>query len=240
MHGFPDRSVLASGLEALLDQAMRILGLTVIAACLGASPAPAQLCTGSASFTDGRFQVSSAAGFSEDATAFGAGFAYGGKTPFGEISVGTTSFSATFDGQRPQYLNGSSVSVAAGGGYQFQLGTKGKVHVCPTAAVTYSAGPNDVNIFGFGASLGVVAGQTPRYKIIPHASFDLVTSSITVGNETASTPHSRTEFFGLLGLGLGIVLNRVTLHPGVGIPVGLEGAPISFGAAIGLNFGPVR
>ena len=67
-----------------------------------------------------------------------------------------------------------------------------------------------------------------------------MTSSIKVNDETATTPNSRTEFFGLLGLGLGIVLNRVTLHPGVGIPVGLEGASISFGAAVALNFGPGR
>ena len=144
------------------------------------------------------------------------------------------------------------MNVGASGGYQFDA--KGKVHVCPTAGVTYVAGPNDVDPFGdgsyfidlsevsfaFGVSLGVLAGQSPRYKIIPHASFDLVTSSITVTNETASTPHSRTEFFGLLGLGVGIVLNRITLNPGVGIPVGLEGAPISFGAAVGWNFGPGR
>ena len=30
------------------------------------------------------------------------------------------------------------------------------------------------------------------------------------------------------------------LNPGVRIPVGLEGAPISFGAAVGWNFGPGR
>ena len=224
---------------------MRILRLAALTGCLCVRPAAAQLCTGFAPFTDGRYQASAAAAFTENAMGFGAGFAVGGKTPFGEVFLGSTSFDEP---------DGSSFTVSAGGGYQFQLGTKGKVHVCPTADLSYTAGPNDVDIFGdgtyfldfselgfaFGVSLGFVAGQSPRSKIVPHASFDLVTSAITIDGALPSTPQSRTEFFGLLGLGVGIVLNRITLHPGVGIPIGLEGSSLSFGAAVGLNFGPGR
>jgi len=224
----------------------RMVLVAVVAAYVVPIRAEGQTCTGFASFTDGPMQLAGSALFNDNAKEFAAGFAVGGSGPFGNVSVGTTSFDE---------VDASSFNLGAGVGYQVKLDSKGIAYLCPMAAVNHASGPNDLDVFGdgsfvadfsetdllFGISLGVVASQSGKTKIIPTGSLSFVSGTVKVEEQGTGVSDSQTESFGLLGLGIGFILNSVvTLRPGVSIPFGLEGASTSFGAAISVNFGAKR
>jgi hypothetical protein len=208
--------------------------------------ADAQMCAGLASFTRGPYQVFGTAGFNDNAKSFAGGFGFGGAGPFGQISIGTTNY---------DNIDGSSLLLGAGGGYQATLGQKGIVHLCPTASLGIASGPNNLDVFGdgsvvldlhetdlsFGLALGVLASGSNPTEIIPMASLAFVSATAKASDDVSGSSQSDTQTFGLLELGLGFVFNRVvSFRPHVAIPIGLNGASTSFGATMSVNFGKPR
>lgn len=222
----------------------RALQALVIGAVL-ALPASvaAQICTGSASFSQGPYQVTGGAAFTDATKSFVGGFAFGGVGPFAQLNIGTTSYDD---------LDGSTFTYGASAGYQFALGQKGTFHVCPMASIGFGSGPNDIDVFGdgsliadlsetdlsFGLGLGALASQTGQTQIIPNVSLTMVSATAKISDDVSGDSESDSETFGFVGLGLGFVFNRVfTFQPTVAIPFGLEGASTTFGASLSVNFG---
>jgi hypothetical protein len=205
--------------------------------------ASSQVCSGQASFAHGAYQVFGSAVFNDDAKSFGGGFAFGGVGPFGQLNIGTTSY----DG-----LDGSSLNLGAEAGYQVSLDKRGLFQLCPTAAFGFSSGPNNIDIFGdgslvldisqtefsFGVGFGALASRSAQAQIIPTASVSFVSATLKASDDVSGQSESNSETFGVVGLGLGFVFNQVvSFHPGVAIPVGLEGASTTFGATVSVSFG---
>src|SRR5438046_3799416 len=110
----------------------RALLMVLSAAFLGLSaPADGQMCAGFASFARGPYQVFGTAGFNNNAKSFGAGFGFGGAGPFGEVSIGTTSY---------DNIDGSSTLFGGGLGYQVTLGQRAIVLLCPLAFLRLQSG----------------------------------------------------------------------------------------------------
>ena len=205
--------------------------------------ASGQVCTGFASFAEGPYQVFGSATFNDNAKSFGGGFAFGGAGPFGQVSIGTSSFDE---------LDGSSFNFGGGAGYQFSLDQRGLFFLCPTGSVGFTSGPNDIDVFGdgslvvdlsetdlvFGLSAGAVASRSGQTQIVPVASLAFVSATFKLSDDVSGDSDSDTETFGLASLGLGFVFNRVvTVRPGVALPFGLEGAATTFGVSLSVNFG---
>jgi len=216
-----------------------------IFATLALSPslASGQVCSGFASFGQRPFQVFGAAGFNDNAKTFTGGFAFGGSGAFGQLGIGTTSFDE---------VDGSSFNFNGGAGYQVPLGQKGIVYLCPTASVAFASGPNDIDVFGdgslvldlnetdlaFGLALGVIASRSGQTQIIPAGSLSFVHATLKAKDQVSGASDSQSESFGMLALGLGFVFNQMfTLHPGVAIPFGVDGASTTFGLSFSANFG---
>jgi hypothetical protein len=214
------------------------VGLSVLPASISA-----QVCSGFTSFAHGPFQVFGSAGFNDNAKTFGGGFAFGGQGVFGQLSIGTTSFDD---------LDGSSFNFGGGAGYQFSLDKRSIFHLCPIASVSFSSGPNDIDLIGdgsllldlsetdlvFGLSFGARPPQSGKTQIIPSGSLGFVSATLKAKDQVTGVSDSETETFGLLSLGVGFVFSQVfTLRPGVAIPFGLEGGSTTFGVTLSINFG---
>ncbi|SRR6266550_469074 len=208
--------------------------------------ASAQMCAGSASYAHRSFKVAGAAEFNHNAKSFTGALGFGGTGAFGEVGIGTTSYTN---------INGSSTTFGGGAGYQVTLGQKGNVQLCPTAGVAFLSGPNNVDVFGdgsvvldfretdlsFALTLGVEAARSGQTQIIPTVSIAFVSATAKVHDRVSGNSQSNGQTFGTLGLGLGFVINQtVTLRPMVSIPVGLDGASTVFGGTISVNFGSSR
>src|SRR6266478_1091708 len=205
--------------------------------------ADGQMCGGFASFKQGPYQVFGTAGFSNNAKSFAGGFGFGGAGPFGQVSIGTTSY---------DNFHGSSLLFGGGLGYQVKLGQKGILQLCPTASLVFLSGPNNFDVFGdgsvvvdlsgtdlsFGLALGVLASGSNQTQIIPVASLGFVSGTTKASDDVSGTSQSDTQTFGVLELGLGFVFNQVfSFRPNVAIPIALDGGVTSFGATISVNFG---
>lgn len=183
------------------------------------------------------------AAFNDNARSFGGGLAFGSAGPFGQAAISTTSYDGVDEG---------SFTIGGGAGYQFKADAKGLVHLCPIASVSFTSGPSDVDVFGdgslvldvsetdlaFGLAMGIVASNTGQTQVIPNASLSFVSARLKVRDQVSDVSDSDSEAFGVLGLGVGFVVSRVvTLHPGVSIPIGLDGSSASFAAFVSISFG---
>ena len=224
----------------------RVSFITIATLVAFSGSVDAQVCAGFASFATKPYQVSGSGLFNDNSKSFQGGFSFGGKGPFGGITLGTTSYDE---------IDGSSFLYGAGAGYQAVLDQKGLFHLCPAASIGVASGPNNVDAFGdgsvildisetdfsFGLGLGLLASRSNETQIIPNISLGFVSGTFKLHDDVSGLSDSNTETFGLLGLGLGFVFNEaVTLHPSVSIPFGLDNASTTFGVTLGVNFGRKR
>lgn len=203
----------------------------------------AQVCTGQAAFGRYALQASANYEFNNDAKSFGAAIAAGGRRPFGEFAASRTTFSG---------MDGSTITLGGGFGYQVPLDHKGMASLCPAAAVAFGIGPNNVDLSGngtyivnfsetevhLGASAGVVATESKihRNRFIPTASFTVVRGTSRIRNDLNGITMTDSKTFELLGLGAGVVFNQtVSLLAGTTIPIGLSGASTTFHVSLSLN-----
>jgi hypothetical protein len=215
----------------------RIVILSLAVPFLLASKAAAQACAGMPSFSNGPMQVTAGGSFADGTSSFGGTFGYGApKSFYGKAGIGSTSY----DG-----LDGSSLDLAVGGGYQIPLHASRKAEFCPVANLSFGSGPDDIGglgvdmssrTFSFGGAIGAVLGQNPTMDIIPNASFQFANTRVSMDDGTDSV--SGSESYGLLTLGTGFVFSeRYSLNPSLSIPMGLEGSDVSFGLMGAINFG---
>lgn len=215
----------------------RILLLSLALPFLLGAKAVAQTCTGQPSFASGPMQVSAGGSFADGVSSFGGTFGYGvPKGLYGKAGIGSTSY----DG-----LDGSSFDFALGGGYQIPLQTSRTAELCPVASLSLGSGPNDLGgsgidmstrTFAFGASAGVLLGNSADMRFVPNAAFQFANTRVEL--EDASGSASGSESYALLTLGTGFVFDsRFSLNPSINIPMGLDGGDTSFGLTGSINFG---
>ena len=221
---------------------------TVSVGALFAFAAPdaldAQVCAGQAAFGRYALQVAATSEFNGDARAFGGSMAVGGRRPFAGLAVSRT----TFDG-----IDGSSITLGGGFGYQVPLDPNNQAQLCPVASVAFAIGPNNVDLSGgagtfiadlretdlqFGVSAGVIAAHSDihRRRFIPTASFTVVRGTATLKNDLNGTSSSESKTWELVSMGAGVVFNQsVTLLAGTTIPMGLDGASTTYHVSLSLN-----
>lgn len=216
------------------------LASRTLAAALAVLAAPvmanAQTCLGLAPFSAGRVQVGVSGDFGNDAQAYSGSLIFGSDTgAFGGVFVGTISYDA---------FEENTTAVGGSAGWQVPLGTNARAQLCPGAGVAFGFGPNtiggsEVNLSNHnafvGLQLGISAGS--GFRMVPTGGVALVYSKVDweggyFGGE------QRTDLYGLITLGVGFVVNsRVSIQPGVDVPVGLEEADPGFSIMLAVNFG---
>jgi hypothetical protein len=214
----------------------RIVLLSLAVPFLLASRAAAQACVGMPSFGNGPMQIAAGGTFADGASSLGGTFGYGmPKGLYGKAGIGSTSYDA---------LDGSSLDVALGAGYQIPLHSARKADFCPIANLSFGSGPDveEINLdmsrrtFSFGGAFGMLMSQTATMDIVPNASFQFANTRFSADDGIDSV--SDSESYGLLTLGTGFVFNsRYSLNPSLSIPMGLDGSDIAFGLSGAINFG---
>lgn len=205
-----------------------------------------------------RFRVAASAASHTYATALGLSFT-SGKDVFGTVGIGRTR-----DGE----LDASSFDLSLAGGADIAAGRERRVFLCPLAAFSVSFGPYDfllsqVDYFTFEGALGVgaaaVAVRSHRLTVLPAGGLRVARETVTYtpsarAREDGAMGRSRqSDIYGLLELGVGLVVNEVlTIRPGVtvpfdfvapgatypfAVPFGQEEREVSLGISVGVNFG---
>jgi hypothetical protein len=194
------------------------------------SAAVAQTCTGLASYSRGPIQL---AGHGSVVTGIGihqlgASLGYGRpNSVFGDVSIASTSA----DGVDPYLSYGADL------GYQQKMGL---LQVCPVASYTLSDLPDGfgVNNSASTATIGLAIGAAvgPRQlQIVPAGGIFLEYERIKAEDSFNSSTES--DAYAVAHLGVGLVLNSLSIRPDVSIPLGLEGANPAVGVTVGFNFG---
>src|ERR1041384_3250761 len=216
-----------------------LVSLTVASLAI-ATPARAQLCTGSASFAQRPVQLSLGTAFNTDAKSFGGGFGVGGSAMFLQLTAGTTSYDA---------FDASSFDLGVGAGFQLPLDRDGIGHICPLVSVTHSSGPNDVtvgsqtldlsqNVVAVGIGIGAVASGSRPTKIIPSASFAVLSTKATSKDKFSAQSTTSSETLGLLEFGVGFLFSEAfSLRPNVAHAFGIDQSSTTFGVSMSVNFG---
>jgi hypothetical protein len=116
----------------------------------------------------------------------------------------------------------------------------GMLQVCPVASFTLSDLPDGfgVNNSAQTATLGLALGAAvgPRQlQIVPAGGISLEYERIKAEDSFNSSTES--DAYAVAQLGVGLVLNSLSIRPEVSIPLGLEGADPVLGVTVGFNFG---
>jgi hypothetical protein len=209
----------------------RLLATCAVGAFLAlAAPARAQVCRGQAAFGRYALHLSGSAEFGDTAKAFGAGLGLGGHRLFVETGLARTSYDN----------GGARGTLSLYAGYALSLDKQQLFQLCPVVALEVGRGPHNVNIVAgvpgnrdevdwiFGFSAGAQTAPWSGVRVIPTVAFSVVQARKTLKDNLVGHQTSQLESFELLDLGLGLLLKRVTVLPGVSIPLGVDGASGTF------------
>jgi hypothetical protein len=205
-----------------------LIGLALLG--LMRSAAVAQTCTGLASYSRGPIQLAGHGSVVTEAGIhqLGASLGYGRtNSVFGDVSIGSTSADGV----------DSYLSYGAGLGYQQKMGM---LQVCPVASYAITDLPDGfgVNNSASTATIGLAIGAAigPRQlQLVPAGGISL--EYVRTKAEDAFNSSTESDAYGVAHLGLGVVLNSLSIRPDVSIPLGIEGADPVVGVTVGFNFG---
>jgi hypothetical protein len=212
--------------------------LTVVAALslVAALPLDAQLCAGTASFTNGRMQVGGQIVSNDDYSSYGVGLTMGNaRGLYGGPQIANNNYDV---------LEESGLWIGATGGYQLRPHRSG-FQICPVARFGLGLGPDNiggsdvdmsVREFAAGAIIGKVVYREPSLQLIPTGGISIVNRSVELSSGGASADDSETFFS--LDFGAGILLSQAfTIRPMISIPMGADGQEESYSLGISYNFG---
>lgn len=219
---------------------LALLVFSVLLGLIAPASARAQLCAGRPSFGPLALHVSGNAELGNSATSFGGGIGIGNRRLFGGMGATRTTYDT---------LDGSTLTVSAEGGYQVPLDHAGVFHLCVVGTGAIGMGPDAVGVglgstadfgetdFTWGTSVGAQVSRSPRLRMIPTAAFSFVRATARMKYNNSGVRVSRAaQMSERLGLGFGFVFNeRVSVLPGVSIPMGLGGASTTFHLTLSLN-----
>jgi opacity protein-like surface antigen len=202
---------------------IRILVGAVAGIAMTATVAAAQVCQGDLSFRGSSTHVGGTLGLSDNTTSFGGGVTYGHRQ--GWYTGGSVGLS-NYDN-----LDGNSISLNAGLGYQMPLQKKSKWQVCPGGTLSLGFGPN-IDIGGatmktssqsasMGASFGTALPLTKKVNLLPFGSVGLGYTRVSVNLD--GTSDSSSDSYLLLGAGAGFQLTpSLVLRPALTVAAGAD------------------
>ena len=201
---------------------------------LCATEVSAQTCLGMPSFSDGQFQVSLGAAFSEGAQGFGGGGALGTD----DLFVGASLTRTDVDG-----ADSSATSFAVNFGASFGVNEREGIQACPVASVILTGGPDvagvDVSGVGLraGGRLGIIAYESGDLQLVPTFGVDIAYDRINGDVGPVETTLAR-ETYVIVRVGAGFIFNKhVGIVPVLSVPLGLDGADAEFSFLVAYNFG---
>ncbi|HEY3279741.1 MAG TPA: hypothetical protein VGJ83_04445 [Gemmatimonadales bacterium] len=216
---------------------MGVVGLALLAA-----PTRAQLCAGRAAFADGRAQVAGGADL-EDFRTVVSEVAIGTARGYGQVSFGTIHV--------PE-LGGSALGLSVLAGSQVPMDRAGTWHFCPVGSVSIALGPNNLDVNGngtviidakemhfvFSLNVGAIAARVGEVQLIPTGSLSGVAAHAWLKDQRGETTASTTEYFGVVDLGIGVLVQRVVSFRALAsILLGLDGASTGYEISASVNFG---
>ena len=198
-----------------------------------------QTCLGLASFSAGTKQLAGTAELADDAQAYTGTLTFGSLArAFGGLSLGTISYDA---------FDGNTTTVGAALGVQIPVVSSGRVQMCPGIGVVFGFGPDNVRGSGadlssraefLGVQLGVAAGDSPRFRIVPTIGAAYAHAKVDIAGGMLS---STDDVYGVLTLGVGLVIgSRLSILPAVDFTDGRDNEDPTFTVAVALNFGRRR
>lgn len=207
--------------------------LGIVAATVAATPAAAQRCLGTTSFSAGSIRLGGGLATNDGVQTWGVDVALGRVTgPFGGVEVARTS------------RRGSSSRRYVGlmGGYAVDMNPSRTLQFCPVVSLASRSGPMigagnfSGQSFSFGGSIGGVASSGPDFQFVPFGS--VAYGVAYMNSRTLASPRNAYVDYVGVEVGSGMVFNNsVTLKPSVAIPVTLDGANATFRLAFSVNFG---
>lgn len=207
--------------------AMGLLG------CLLAADVSAQTCLGLPSFSEGPFQASGGAAFTDGAQSYGGGIALGSDNYFGGVGL---TFTNVDD------VDSTATTVSFNLGASYPLSQQERIEVCPVAAINVTTGPDvgeaDISGVGLrgGGRLGLLAAQTGNIDIVPTFGLDVAYDRVTA--DVGGVDTSVSETYTIVRVGVGLIFNkRIGIVPTLGVPLGLEGSDPEFSILAAFTFG---
>jgi len=221
---------------------IRSCALIVAAATLVVVPAVAnaQTCAGAPAITSARpVNMGAHVGFNSDVTNFGASLSAGSDRAFAGVGLSRS----MYDIEGLDDVSSTNLSVV--GGLQFAPASNAKLAFCPVLEFQKEFGLNDIGgsgidasswAFGGGGSLGFIAHDSGKLKVIPTAGVRVYRSNTKF--EFDGDSESESDTIGVFNIGIGFLMNdRFSVIPAVQIPFGVEDGKASFGVAGVFSFG---
>lgn len=232
------------------------------------STAEAQVCTGSAPFSNGLIRVglgggNLGAGFgaADGHASLGLRFALGAaKGPFASMGA-----SAAFYGSPPERFvraglikdtldDAGSANVNLSAGYHIRLPQYPNVAICPIVGLTAQSGPSLADCVslptggktcsgagnGSGRALWGGGSIGAVWRRAPKQSITPFVTIAWVRSRITARGRDAAETYAEATLGVGVTLNRLTIRPAASIPMGLSVGDPGFGIEVGFNFGSKR
>ena len=206
-----------------------------LVAALGvASPVAAQVCLGAPSFDDAPYQARA-----------DVDLANGSQQLLGSISAGQAAglFGGIHGGVANYHdLNATARIIGGSVGSDVRIGG-GPLRICPLVSINDGFGPNTAGLtinqlaLSFGGRVGVIVSDTAIARLIPTLGLSMIQERAHV-RAAGGQARTATEAIGDLDVGLGVVFHdRVSVIPGVEIPVDAAGARDVFTVVVAVNFG---
>jgi hypothetical protein len=206
--------------------------LVLALALCGTGIAASQLCSGEPTFVGGSTRLFGSVAIGQAET-YHAGLAVGGTRLFGWGEAGMAT-----------YQRDESAEYGLGVGFQLSRRPEAKLHICPEIVLGLT-GASDVGATGvgydlttasFGADAGYVVFRKGTTRIVPTANLQFVTGRIKWTYANGVTSAHGVESYGLLGAGIGVGLDEITASPSIIVPLGVEGAEVSYAITFSVKF----
>jgi hypothetical protein len=217
---------------------LRSLLIALGVVSFAATKMAAQTCAGAAAYSAGPVRIGAGLATTDGAKSYGLTLGVGSKAgAFGSATLSRGEYSD---------VDASSTAVGVGAGYAFDLNPTHTAQFCPQLSLIHQSGP-DIDLGGsalsvtshavaLGGSLGELVPLTPTLDLVPFGGASYVMSRATA--TFAGDSQSDSQDYSEIDVGAGFVFNKTfTLQPSLAIPVGLDGAKMSFQLAFAFNFG---
>jgi hypothetical protein len=240
-----------------------VVGLAIAIATV---PAEAQVCNGSAPFSNGLVRLGVGGG------RMGAGFGGADGKPglglrvslgakqgaFGSVGASRALYSSS--SSNPFIRKGlaedtvddaASGHVSFWGGYSIAVPASRKFELCPFAGLSNQSGPSlalcsplpgggrSCNGAGRGSGRAIWFGGSAGglSRVSAHLSLVPFAGAAYMNSRITASGRSATDDYVEITAGLGIVFKRLTVRPALSVPMGLEEGSSSFGLEFAFNLG---
>ena len=215
-----------------MKQILSVIAILV----LSAAAADAQTCMGGTELSRGSHRLNVGGTLADGTNGAGAGYGFGSDRFFGNAGIGFNHF----DG-----ADQTQFAIATLFGTQIRPAANAALAVCPIGQYDLGFGPNVDPIstrqhtLAFGARVGFATGDADRFNLVPTAGLSVVRAGMSISNDLLPDLNlTAWDTYGLFHMGVGLRFNnsRMSVVPGVNIPVGLDGADPSFGVTFTSSF----